>query len=60
MTRMLIATDGSELARHAAMYALGLVRGGAEVTIVTVVSPPVAYCPRPTASRAWPSRSTRR
>jgi nucleotide-binding universal stress UspA family protein len=42
---MLIATDGSELARHAAMYAIGLVRSGADVTIVTVVSPPVAVLP---------------
>jgi nucleotide-binding universal stress UspA family protein len=45
MIRMLIATDGSELARHAAMYAIGLVRSGADVTIVTVVSPPVDVLP---------------
>jgi nucleotide-binding universal stress UspA family protein len=47
MTQVLIATDGSELARHAAVCALGLFRSGADVTIVTAVSPPVAVLPAP-------------
>lgn len=47
MTQVLIATDGSELARHAAVHALGLLRDGTDVTIVTVVSPPVAVLPAP-------------
>lgn len=49
MAHVLIATDGSELARHAAEQALGLLGRDTDVTIVTVVTPPVAVVPAPGA-----------
>lgn len=40
MVRVLVGMDGSELARHAASTALGLLGDDVELTAVTVVAPP--------------------
>ncbi|MGH9138264.1 MAG: universal stress protein [Acidimicrobiales bacterium] len=49
MARVLIATDGSRLARHAADRALSLLGPGHDVTLVRVVQPPMPVIPIPGA-----------